>query len=76
MIRKNGGVTSRPHAPQNAPQRNPEAAALTVVAAALLISPASVLWAVPARGWWAPYLLWLLLIAIAAWLARRRRHDD
>jgi hypothetical protein len=42
--------------------------ALTLV---LLIGPARVLWAEPARGWLAPFLLWLAIIGLGAWIVHR-----
>lgn len=57
----------------NASRGNEREAALTLLAVVLLTSPATALWNNPARGWWIPYLLWLVLIAGAAWLARLRR---
>ena len=42
----------------------------------LLISPLLVWWASDASPWYLPYLLWLVIIAFAAWLQRRRKTDD
>jgi hypothetical protein len=38
----------------------------------LLASPLKLLWAHPDAGWAAPFLIWLALIAAAAWLAHAR----
>ena len=45
---------------------------------ALLVfaSPAVTWWASADKPWYLPYLIWLALIALAAWLYRREgRHD-
>lgn len=41
------------------------------VALVLLVGPARVLWAEPARGWLAPFLLWLVVIGLGAWAVHR-----
>jgi len=43
-----------------------------LVALGVLLSPALRLWAAPDSPWWAVYLVWLLLIMLAAWAARDR----
>jgi hypothetical protein len=41
----------------------------------LFLSPFTYWWASVARAWYMPYLLWLGLIGLIAWVAYRRRHD-
>ncbi|MES9956185.1 MAG: UTP--glucose-1-phosphate uridylyltransferase [Sedimenticola sp.] len=49
---------------------------LTLLALFLFASPFNVLWAADDSPWFLPYLLWLLVILIGAWLSHRyRRHD-
>ena len=42
----------------------------------LLVSPLLVWWASADSPWYLPYLLWLVIIVLAAWLQRRTRTDD
>jgi hypothetical protein len=45
-------------------------------AALLFVSPAIFLWTRAGTPWFVPYLLWLLVIGLAAWAWRQRsRHD-
>jgi hypothetical protein len=37
----------------------------------VLVSPLKLWWAQASSGWLTPFALWLLLIALGAWLARR-----
>lgn len=37
----------------------------------VLVSPLKLWWAQASLGWLAPFGLWLLLIALGGWLARR-----
>jgi len=48
---------------------------LFAVGTLALVSPARNLWAA-GRFWLLPFLLWLALIAAAAWIGRRRRGRD
>ena len=41
------------------------------VSLVLMVGPARVLWAAPARGWLAPFALWLLVISLGAWAVHR-----
>ncbi|MFQ5995658.1 MAG: hypothetical protein ACE5K1_11260 [Acidiferrobacterales bacterium] len=43
----------------------------------LLVSPLLGWWAADTSPWYLPYLLWLVLIVLCAWLQlkERRRHD-
>jgi len=38
--------------------------------------PLLVWWASDDSPWYLPYLLWLVIIVLAAWLQRRKRTDD
>ncbi len=42
----------------------------------LLVSPLLVWWASDESPWYLPYLLWLVIIVLAAWLQRGKRADD
>ncbi len=42
----------------------------------LLLSPLLVWWASDDSPWYLPYLLWLMIIVLAAWVQRRNRTDD
>ena len=42
----------------------------------LLVSPLLVWWASDDSPWYLPYLLWLVIIVLAAWLQRGKRADD
>lgn len=42
----------------------------------LFASPFTVWWASDYAPWFLPYLLWLLIILIGAWLNARYRHHD
>ncbi|MES9905405.1 MAG: hypothetical protein ABW168_22355 [Sedimenticola sp.] len=49
---------------------------LTLLALFIFASPLTLWWANDNSPWLLPYLLWLLVIGIAAWLSRRyHRHD-
>ncbi len=48
---------------------------VTVVVLFLLASPFVAWWAAEDRVWYMPYLIWLAIIGLAAWLTRRRRHE-
>ena len=41
----------------------------------LFCSPLALWWAAVATAWYLPYVLWLALIALIAWAARRSPHD-
>jgi hypothetical protein len=41
----------------------------------LFVSPFSAWWAAKARVWYLPYILWLGLIPLIAWVVHRRRDD-
>lgn len=41
----------------------------------LFFSPFTFWWAAVSRVWYVPYLLWLGLIAMIAWVVRRSGHD-
>lgn len=62
------------------PERNrPDLTAsilLVVLALGLFASPFTASWAGFRPPWYIPYLLWLLLIGIAAFLARNSDDDD
>ncbi len=60
-------------------QNRPELTAsilLLVLALGLFASPFTASWAGFRPPWYIPYLLWLLLIGIAAFLARSSSDDD
>ena len=42
----------------------------------LFASPLTLWWAADDHPWFLPYLLWLLIILIGAWLRNRYRHYD
>ncbi|HXK56273.1 MAG: UTP--glucose-1-phosphate uridylyltransferase [Gammaproteobacteria bacterium] len=42
----------------------------------LFASPFTTWWAIDQRVWFLPYILWLLVILIAAWLHFRFRNHD
>ena len=42
----------------------------------LMTPPFVTWWASGGHAWYFPYLIWLLVIALAAWLQVRSRHDD
>lgn len=49
---------------------------LALFALFLFASPFTIWWASDYNPWFLPYLLWLLIILIGAWLsARHSRHD-
>lgn len=41
----------------------------------LFFSPFTFWWAAMAHAWYVPYLLWLGLIALIAWVVQRSGHD-
>ena len=41
----------------------------------MFVSPFTFWWAAHTRVWYLPYALWLVLILLIAWVARRS-HDD
>jgi hypothetical protein len=41
------------------------------VSLVLLVGPARVLWAAPARGGLAPFVLWVVVIVLGAWAVHR-----
>jgi len=41
------------------------------VSLVLLAGPVRALWATPERGWAAPFLVWVVVIAIGAWAVHR-----
>jgi hypothetical protein len=49
---------------------------LTLFSLFLFASPLTVWWASDNNPWFLPYLLWLLVIVIGAWLRIRNRHHD
>ncbi|MES9882819.1 MAG: hypothetical protein ABW185_18275 [Sedimenticola sp.] len=62
---------------QNDTSRQKEnALLLTLLALFLFASPLTLWWATEESPWLVPYLLWLLVIAIAAWLSCRHGHHD
>ncbi|MCG8429270.1 MAG: hypothetical protein MI754_18110 [Chromatiales bacterium] len=42
----------------------------------IFASPLTFWWANDDHPWFLPYLLWLLIILIGAWLTKRHRHHD
>lgn len=46
------------------------------VAVLVLVSPVKLWWARPAMGWMTPFLLWVALILLGAWIGRGRGRDD
>jgi hypothetical protein len=51
-------------------------AVVAVFATLLFVSPVLYLWTAPDTRWYLPYLLWLLVIVLAAWAWQQRsRHD-
>lgn len=49
---------------------------LFLFALLLLVSPLVAIWAQDDAPWYLPYLLWAVIIALAAWLQRREPRDD
>lgn len=49
---------------------------LFLLALFLLASPFITWWATEERPWYIPYLIWLAIIMLAAWLQIRRAQDD
>jgi hypothetical protein len=49
---------------------------LFVFAVFVLVSPLNRWWAAAESPWYLPYLIWLALIGLAAWLQRRRGGHD
>lgn len=41
----------------------------------LFLSPFTYWWAAVAQVWYLPYLLWLGLVGLIAWVTHRRRND-
>jgi len=48
---------------------------LLLFAVFVLVSPIKAIWAGGAAPWYAPFLVWGGLIALAFWRERRERHD-
>lgn len=48
---------------------------LFVFALFLLVSPLLLWWASDNSPWYLPYVLWLVIIVLAAWLQRRKPTD-
>ena len=62
---------------QNDPEQPHESALLLMLFALFLFaSPFTIWWASGHNDWFLPYLLWLLIILIGAWLHARYRHHD
>ncbi|MEJ1378763.1 MAG: hypothetical protein RPU52_13075 [Candidatus Sedimenticola sp. (ex Thyasira tokunagai)] len=62
---------------QNDPNQQRESALLlTLLTLFLFASPLTLWWAADDSPWLLPYLLWLLVIGVAAWLSYRYRHHD
>lgn len=49
---------------------------LFLLALFLLISPLKMWWAADHSPWYAPYLLWAVLIALTYWLQRRLKRRE
>lgn len=49
---------------------------LFLLALFLLISPLKMWWAADDSPWYAPYLLWAVLIVLAYWLQRRLKRRE
>ncbi|MEH6471182.1 MAG: hypothetical protein V7752_08025 [Halopseudomonas sp.] len=48
-----------------------------LILAVYLLSPGMVdFWADAERAWYSPFLVWLVLIAMTAWLEHKRSQDD
>ena len=62
--------------PAPRPERPDRALIALLLGLALFASPLLLLWAQPAAGWFAPYLLWGALLAVGAWLIRPGRDHD
>ena len=50
--------------------------AVFLFAALIFVSPVLYLWAGPGAPWYAPYVLWLLVILLTAWAWRQRPQRD
>lgn len=47
---------------------------LVIFALMLFASPVIFLWAQDDSPWYFPYVLWAIVIAVTAWINRRRKH--
>ena len=45
-------------------------------AALVLVTPVLYLWSAPGAPWYAPYVLWLLVIVLSAWAWHQRGHRE
>lgn len=63
-------MSSKPRLP-----RHDLAVLLGVLVLLLFASPLAPWWASTQLPWFAPYALWALVIALAAWAARKDRHE-
>ncbi|HEX7928560.1 MAG TPA: hypothetical protein VF678_13285 [bacterium] len=56
-------------------ERLDRAVLVFLVGVLMFVSPFTFWWAANTRVWYLPYALWLVLIVLIAWVARRS-HDD
>ncbi len=63
-----------PNRPDSSKQRE-STLLLTLLTLFLFASPLTHWWAGENNPWFLPYLLWLAIILITAWLTRKHRHD-
>jgi len=50
--------------------------AVFLFAALIFVTPVLYLWTGSGAPWYAPYLLWLLVIVLSAWAWRQRAHHE
>ena len=50
--------------------------AVFLLAVLTFVTPVLYLWTGSGAPWYAPYLLWLLVIALSAWAWRQRGHRE
>lgn len=63
-------------APRDSSRRLDSTVLLFLLALFLLVSPVVYLWASDRSPWYLPYLLWLAVIALTAWVSRASSDHD